>query len=338
MTAVASYLPSPTQGVFWLGPVPVRMYALCILSGIGAALWICGRRLEDRGYQREDALTVAWWAVPFGILGGRLYNVITSPQPYFGHHGNAWDAFAIWHGGLGIWGAVALGALGAYIGCRRTGITFLDFADSAAPGVILAQAMGRWGNYFNNELHGRATDLPWRLKIYEWDETRGHAVHDALGHPIVLGYYQPTFLYEAIFCLVIALFIVWLDRRRILGRGQSLFLYIMLYPIGRIFMEWMRDDPANRILGQRVNVWVCVLVFLGGLAGYLWARKHHPSGVREHIAERSTSPDVGDDADAGAAAGTRAEVAGDSVDGGGDTAQSPSDESTDDAVETPTSN
>lgn len=294
MNAEASYFPSPTVGVFWLGPFPIRMYALCILTGIVLAVWVAGRRMEDRGYQREDALNVAWWAVPFGIVGGRVYNVITSPQPYFGKNGNPWDAFAIWHGGLGIWGAIALGALGAYIGCRRHNIRFLDFADAGAPGVILAQAIGRWGNYFNNELHGRTTDLPWRLKIYQWDESAGHAVKDAAGHPIVAGYFQPTFLYESLFLLVIALIVVWLDRRYQLGRGKSFWLYVTLYPVGRIWMEWMRDDPANRIFGQRVNVWVCIIVFIGGLIGLIVCSRRHPNGPREPI--------PGADADSGAEA------------------------------------
>ncbi|GGB33343.1 prolipoprotein diacylglyceryl transferase [Flexivirga endophytica] len=299
MIAEGSYFPSPTVGVFWLGPFPIRMYALCILAGIVLAIWVTGRRMEDRGYQREDALNVAWWAVPFGIVGGRIYNVITSPQPYFGKHGNPWDAFAIWHGGLGIWGAIAIGALGAYIGCRRNNIRFLDFADAGAPGVVLAQALGRWGNYFNNELHGRTTDLPWRLKIYEWDETAGHAVKDSAGHPIVKGYFQPTFLYESLFCLVIALIVVWLDRRYRLGRGKSFFLYVTLYPIGRIWMEWMRNDPANHILGQRVNVWVCVLVFIGGLVGLVINARRHPDGEREPI-PGSTPTDDGAQPDAAA--------------------------------------
>jgi prolipoprotein diacylglyceryl transferase len=298
VTAEASYFPSPTVGVFWLGPFPIRMYALCILSGIVLAVWVAGRRMADRGYQREDALTVAWWAVPFGIIGGRVYNVITSPQPYFGKDGNPWDAFAIWHGGLGIWGAIALGALGAYIGCRRHHIRFLDFADSAAPGVVLAQAIGRWGNYFNNELHGRSTDLPWRLKIYQWDESAGHAVKDGAGHPIVDGFYQPTFLYESLFLLVIALVIVWLDRRYQLGRGKSFWLYVMLYPVGRIWMEWMRDDPANRILGQRVNVWVCILVFIGGLIGLIICSRRHADGAREPIPAADGDKDLGESPEA----------------------------------------
>ena len=283
MIAGSSYFPSPTVGVFWLGPFPIRMYALCILTGIVLAVWVAGRRLEDRGYKREVIYDIAWWAVPFGIVGGRIYNVITSPQPYFGKNGNPWDALAIWHGGLGIWGAIALGGLGGWIACRRKGVRFLDFADAGAPGVALAHAIGRWGNYFNNELHGRSTDLPWRLKVYQWDESAGHAVRDSAGHPIVAGYFQPTFLYESLFLLLLALLIVWLDRRYTLGRGRSFFLYVALYPCGRVWMELLRDDPANHILGQRVNVWVCLLVFIGGIIGYVLCARRFPNGVREPI-------------------------------------------------------
>jgi len=281
--AGSSYFPSPTVGVFWVGPFPIRMYALCILAGIVLAIWVTSRRLGDRGYRRDVIYDIAWWAVPSGIIGGRLYNIITSWQPYFGKNGNPWDALAIWHGGLGIWGAIALGALGGYVGCRRQGVRFLDFADAAAPGVIMAQALGRWGNYFNNELHGRATDLPWRLKVYQWDESAGHAIKDAAGHPIVAGYFQPTFLYESLFCLVIALIIVLLDRRYRLGRGRSFFLYVALYPCGRIWMELMRDDPANHILGQRVNVWVCLIVFVLGAVGYVMCARRHPNGEYEPV-------------------------------------------------------
>ncbi|MDN5804545.1 MAG: prolipoprotein diacylglyceryl transferase [Microlunatus sp.] len=309
MIAGSSYFPSPTVGVFWLGPLPIRMYALCILGGIVLAVWVTGRRLQDRGYRRDVVYDVAWWAVPFGIIGGRLYNIVTSWQPYFGKNGNPWDALAIWHGGLGIWGAIALGALGAYFGCRRHGVRFLDFADAAAPGVLLAQALGRWGNYFNNELHGGPSSLPWRLKVWEWDQSAGHAVKDAAGHPIVAGYFQPTFLYESLFCLLFALIIVVLDRRYKLGRGRSFFLYVALYPCGRIWMEWMRDDPANHILGQRVNVWVCLLVFIFGVIGYVMCARRHSNGAYDPISavaaaevvDGSPEPDevtAGQDADA----------------------------------------
>ncbi len=320
--ALVGYLPSPSVGVLWLGPIPIRGYALCILAGIVFAVWATGRRLEDRGYQREDALTVAWWAVPFGIVGGRLYNVITTPQPYFGENGNPWDAFAIWHGGLGIWGAIALGALGVWIGCRRNNIAFLDYADACAPGVIVAQAMGRWGNYFNNELYGHPTDVPWALKIYKWDESAGHAVRDAAGNPIVQGFFQPTFLYESLWCLIIAIVILYIDRRWLLGRGKSFALYVILYPVGRVFMELMRTDFANHILGLRVNIWVCILVFIGGVVIYVLCDRRHPNGIREGLLDRGSerSGDAGDSTDADEAQGAKAAKrtkGSDSVDSGG---------------------
>ena len=275
-----TYLPSPTEGVLWIGPLPLRAYALCILAGIGVAVWMTGRRMIPRGGTPEDVATIAWWAVPFGIAGGRIYHVITSPQAYFGSGGHPIDALKIWHGGLGIWGAVALGALGGWIGSRRAGVSFLDFADAAVPGVLLAQAMGRWGNWFNNELYGGRTDLPWKLQIHQWDESRGHAVGDD-GHAVVLGYFQPTFLYESIWCLLVAIAVLLLDRRLLLGRGRCFGLYIMLYPVGRIVFEFMRTDPANHILGLRVNVWVSILVFLGGSALFVWSGRRHADGVRE---------------------------------------------------------
>ena len=293
---MTAYLPSPTQGVLWIGPLPLRAYALCILVGIFVAIWIAGRRIAPRGGTVDDIYTVAWWAVPFGIVGGRVYHLITSPQAYFGKGGNPLDAFAIWHGGLGIWGAVALGAVGGWIGSRKAGISFLDFADAAVPGILVAQAIGRWGNWFNNELYGGRTDLPWKLRIHEWDDSRGHAVFQN-GHAVVLGYFQPTFLYEAIWCLLIAAAILAADRRLLLGRGRVLGLYVMLYPVGRIVFELMRTDPANHILGVRVNVWVCILVFIGGVAIFVWAGRRHPDGVREGFLERH--PDDESDAAAG---------------------------------------
>ena len=170
---MTSYIPSPTVGVLHLGPLPVRMYALCILIGIVVAVWLTGRRLVPRGGEPGQVLDVAAWAVLFGIVGGRLYHVITTPGPYWGAGGHPLDAVKIWQGGLGIWGAIALGALGAWIGCRRAGISFLAFADAAAPGVAFAQAIGRFGNWFNNELYGGPTTVPWGLQIHQWDQSAG---------------------------------------------------------------------------------------------------------------------------------------------------------------------
>ena len=270
LTALPLEFPSPTTGVWNLGPLPVRAYAMCILAGIVVAIWMTQKRLATRGGKPGQVLDISAWAVPFGIVGGRIYHLITSPQAYFGEGGNPWNAFRVWEGGLGIWGAIALGALGAYIGCRRQGVRFLDFVDAAAPGILVAQAMGRFGNYFNNEIHGSPTDLPWGLKVYEWDQAAGHAVLDANGNPVVLGVFHPTFLYEAVFCLLLAGLLIWLDRRHDFRRGQIFALYVAGYPIGRGVVEFMRTDDANHILGLRVNSWVSILVFLLGVFLYFW--------------------------------------------------------------------
>jgi prolipoprotein diacylglyceryl transferase len=260
---VRADLPSPAQGVWHLGPVPVRAYALCILAGIALAVWIADRRVIARGGPPGAALDVAAWAVPFGIVGARLYHVVTSPQAYFGSGGAPLDALKIWQGGLGIWGAVAGGALGAWFGCRRAGLQYSIFADAAAPGVAVAQAAGRFGNWFNNEIYGRRTDLPWGLKVHEWDSAAGRAVQDASGSPVLLpGTYHPTFLYEALWCLLVALVVVLADRRLRLDHGRSFALYVFLYTLGRFYFETLRIDPANLVLGHRVNEWVAVLVGL----------------------------------------------------------------------------
>jgi len=278
LSSMATELPSPSVGVWHLGPLPVRGYALCILAGIVVAVWLTQRRLSALGYRSGVAIDISAWAVPFGIVGGRLYHLVTTPQPYFGQGGDPWKALAIYEGGLGIWGAVALGAVGAWIGCRKNGVTFRDFADAAAPGVAIAQAMGRFGNWFNNEIYGAPTDLPWRLRIYEWDTGAGRAVVDAAGNPVVKGYFHPTFLYEAIWCLLLAAFLIWIGRRFTLKPGQVFAAYVMGYPIGRIVIESMRSDAANYILGQRVNTWVSVLVFLLGV--FLWWRFGQMPGGR----------------------------------------------------------
>jgi len=275
---VLTSIPSPTTGAWHLGPLTIHAYALCILAGIGLAIWLTGRRLEERGLSSEHTLDVAGWAVPFGIVGGRLWHVITSPQAYFGEGGHPLDALKIWQGGLGIWGAVALGALGAWIGCRRSGVPFLAFLDAAAPGVAFAHALGRVGNWFNNELYGPRTDLPWGLVIHRWDTAAGRAVTDADGKAVVLGTYHPTFLYELLFLVAIGVgLVVWDARRRAAGRplapGVVFASYVMAYPVGRVVMEFMRTDPANHLLGVRVNVWTCLVTFLIGLGLLLRFRR-----------------------------------------------------------------
>lgn len=273
MTPILAEIPSPTQGVWHLGPLPLRAYALCILAGILVAVWLTQRRLAARGGDPERVVDVAMWAVPFGIVGGRLYHVISSPQAYFGEGGHPLDAVKIWNGGLGIWGAVALGALGAWIGCRRSGVPYLDFADALAPGLLVAQAIGRWGNWFNNELYGGPTDLPWALRIHEWDAAAGEAVRDVSGQAVVLGHYHPTFLYESLWCLGVAALLVWANRRLDLRRGQVFALYVVGYTLGRVWIEMMRVDEANHVLGLRLNVWTSLLVLAFGLAWFVLARR-----------------------------------------------------------------
>lgn len=274
-----AFLPSPTQGVWYIGPLPLRAYALCILAGIIVATWWTGRRLATRGGRAEQAMDVAIWAVPFGIVGGRLYHVISSPQAYFGPGGVPLNAFKVWEGGLGIWGGVALGAVGVWVGCRRNGVSFGAFADSVAPPLAVAQAIGRFGNWFNNELYGGPTDLPWGVQIHQWDFAAGRAAVDASGNPIVIGTFHPTFLYEALWCLGVAAVLILLERRsdhrrasgrgrRGLALGQLFAAYVMAYTLGRVWIESLRVDEANHILGLRLNVWTSIIVFAIG-AG-LW--------------------------------------------------------------------
>jgi prolipoprotein diacylglyceryl transferase len=268
VTDAARYLaviPSPTRFAWFIGPIPIRAYALCIILGIVAACVITEIRMRRRGAPKYFVLDLVIWAVLFGIPGGRIYHVITSPDKYFGTGGHPIDALKVYDGGLGIWGAIALGALGAWIGCRRAGISFLAFADAAAPGVAFAQAIGRFGNWFNNELYGGPTTVPWGLEIHQWDQSAGKAVVDAAGKPVLLGVFQPTFLYESIFLVVLAVGLLVVDKRRSLAPGQLFGLYVAGYPVGRIVVEKLRTDEAELILGQRLNVWTSIVVFFLGV-------------------------------------------------------------------------
>ncbi|WP_432498111.1 prolipoprotein diacylglyceryl transferase [Kineococcus gypseus] len=277
-TALPAALPSPVQGVWHLGPVPLRAYALCILAGIVAGLWITSKRWSAKGGRADFPLDVAVWAVPLGVVGARLYHVLTSPDAYFGPGGQPLRALYVWEGGLGIWGAVAGGALGAWIACRRAGYRLAPFADAVAPGLLVAQALGRWGNWFNNELYGRATDLPWALTVHDWDESTGRALTGPDGAAVVLGTFHPTFLYESLWCLLSAAVIVLADRRLRLRRGQAFALYVVLYTAGRSVFEALRVDEAELIAGLRVNQWVSALVLLVALVALVRSRRRHGGG------------------------------------------------------------
>ncbi len=266
--ALHASIPSPSQGVWHLGPFPLRAYALAILVGILAALWIARRRWAERGGDPDTILEISFWAVPFGIVGGRIYHLITSPQAYFGEGGNPMRAFAIWEGGLGIWGAIAFGAVGAWIGAHRQGVRLAPFADAVAPGLLVAQAIGRLGNWFNQELFGGPTTLPWGLQV-------DPAVAEAAGHPAGT-LFHPTFLYEIVWNLAGAALLVWADRRFKLGYGRVFWLYVMVYTSGRLWIELVRIDEANHILGLRVNVWTSLLVGLGALVAFVLVGRRHP--------------------------------------------------------------
>ncbi|HEY0189107.1 MAG TPA: prolipoprotein diacylglyceryl transferase [Cellulomonas sp.] len=264
---IPAAIPSPSQGVWYLGPVPLRAYAFAILAGIVIAVLMTQRRWQDRGGDPDQVLEIAFWAVPFGIVGGRLYHVITSPDAYFGTGGDPWKAFAIWEGGLGIWGAVSLGAVGAYIGCRRSGVSFPVFADALAPGLLVAQAIGRLGNWFNQELFGGPTTLPWGLRIDDAHLPDGYASGTL---------FHPTFLYELLWNLAGAALLVWLDRRFRLGHGRVFWLYVVVYTTGRLWIELLRIDPAHTFFGVRVNVWTAIIVGLGALVAFVVVGRRHP--------------------------------------------------------------
>ncbi|WP_291377964.1 prolipoprotein diacylglyceryl transferase [Demequina sp.] len=270
--------PPPEWAVYHLGPLTVRAYSLWILAGIFFALWLTTKRWVARGGTAEVVGDVGFWAIPFGIVGGRIYHVISTPGPYFGDGGNPIDAFKIWEGGLGIWGAVAFGALGAYIGCRRHGVTFTAFMDAAAPGILVAQAIGRMGNYFNQELFGRPTDLPWAVRIDPAFRPEGFEQFST---------FHPTFLYEILWNLAGAALIIYLDRRLDLRGGRVFWLYVMVYVSGRLWIETVRIDTAVEVGGLRINVWVSIGVLLLAAAMYvMWGRRQarHPQLPRNQLA------------------------------------------------------
>jgi len=285
VTGVLASIPSPPVGVWYLGPVPVRAYALAILLGIVVAVWLGERRWRARGGEPGVVTDVAVWAVPFGVVGGRLYHVVSSPDAYFGPNGDLARIPQVWTGGLGIWGAIALGAVGAWIGCRRAGVRLPVFADAVAPGILLAQAIGRLGNYFNQELFGGPTDLPWALQI--------DPAHRPVGFEDVATFH-PTFLYEALWNVGAALLLIWLDRRYRLGHGRVFWGYIVLYTVGRTWIELLRVDPAEHVLGLRLNVWTSLLLCLVGVVGFLLSARLRPG--REESPYRRERLSMHDDA------------------------------------------
>ena len=271
-------IPSPSLSSFSVGPLTIHFYALCIITGIAAAIWIGRKRYANQGGNPDDVSEVAIWAVPFGIIGGRIYHVITSPAQYFGANGNPVDALRIWEGGLGIWGAISLGAAGAYLYFRthKTTLNFRQLLDSLAPGVVVAQAIGRIGNYFNQEVFGKPTELPWGLEIDPVNRPDGFESYAT---------FHPTFLYELLWCLVVAVLLIKLPGflKQITSKQGDVFaLYILGYTLGRVWIESLRIDEANLILGLRLNIWVSLIVLITASA-YLIASKRRGNTKENHI-------------------------------------------------------
>jgi prolipoprotein diacylglyceryl transferase len=237
----------------------LRAYAAAILLGAVVAVWLGDKRWVARGGRHGFVAAVAATAVPAGLVGARLYHVLTSDEAHYFSH--PLDALKVWQGGLGIWGGVAGGALGAWWVLRKHGVPFAAFADALAPCLPVAQAIGRIGNYFNQELYGKATNLPWALKI--------DSAHAPNG---VAGTFHPTFLYELLWDLGVAGLVLWADRRWRLGHGRAFALYVAAYCVGRFWIEALRVDEAHHILGVRLNDFTSALLFLAA-AGYLWARR-----------------------------------------------------------------
>ena len=269
------YIPSPSQSSFEVGPFTFHFYALCIIAGIAAAIWLGDKRMRAHDPALITVVSdVAVFAVPAGIIGGRIYHVLSSPSDFFGSTGSPLDVFAIWKGGLGIWGAISLGALGAYVGYRRVARTrpdiklphFLVFLDALAPGILFAQAIGRFGNWFNVELFGRPLDTWWALEV---------PVQKRPADLRAFETFHPTFLYEAIWCSLVAVTLILLSKR--LLAGQVFAIYIATYCLGRFFIESIRIDSANQFFGLRQNEWVSITVGALALAYFLRIRHNQKS-------------------------------------------------------------
>ena len=261
-------LPSPSNGVWHLGPIPIRAYGLIIACAILISVYWSARRYQKRGGDPDLFYDVALWAVPAGIVGARVYHVITSPDAYFGQGGKPLMAFAIWNGGLGIWGAVAGGALAAWLVVRHRGQRLGPIADSLAVPLLAAQALGRWGNWFNQELFGASTTLPWGLRIDNAHLPSGYASGTL---------FHPTFLYECLWNLAGVAVLLLIDRQIKVKSGQLFASYIMVYTLGRVWIEMLRIDDAHHFLGLRINVWTSIVVFSLGLMTFIIAGRRSAS-------------------------------------------------------------
>jgi prolipoprotein diacylglyceryl transferase len=261
-------IPTPTLSQFAIGPFTFHFYALCIIAGISIAIWLGDKRLrlygENSGVDLKGVVSeVSVIAVPSGVIGGRLYHVLTSPDAYFGPDGDVIAIFKIWKGGLGIWGAIAMGVLGAYLSYRNLSKkmdlpNFKIFLDALAPGILLAQAIGRFGNWFNGELFGRPLNSWWALEIPYKYRPKGYGLIET---------FHPTFLYEAICTTLLATILLKFGNRW--AAGSIFYIYIAGYSFARFFIEGLRIDQAHNLLGMRINQWVSLGVIALGLTLFI---------------------------------------------------------------------
>jgi prolipoprotein diacylglyceryl transferase len=266
--SVVTSIPSPPISNFQIGPLTIHFYALCIIAGIIVAVFMTNARLTKRGAEPWAVIDICLIAVPLAIVFARIYHVLTHFGFYFGPGANPLSALYIWQGGIAIYGALIGGAIGAWLGCRWTGIRFWTFADALAPGILLAQAMGRFGNWFNQELFGLPTDLPWGLEIARPNP----AVPVGLSDDVL---FHPTFLYEVIWNVLGVLFILWVGKRFTLQWGRLFAVYLMWYSAGRIVWESIRIDPSDIFLGLRTNVWAAIFgVVIGAAIFFIQKRRH----------------------------------------------------------------
>ncbi|KQZ84292.1 prolipoprotein diacylglyceryl transferase [Microbacterium sp. Root166] len=282
---VFASIPSPEVSSVQLGPLTIHFYALCIIAGIIAAVLLTNHRLTKRGAEPWVVIDIALLAVPLAIIGARIYHVVTHWGFYFGEGANPLSALYIWEGGIAIYGALIGGAVGAWLGCRWTGIRFWTFADALAPGLLLAQALGRFGNWFNQELFGLPTDLPWGLEI----------AFDNPAWPVGLPegtLFHPTFLYEVVWNLLGVAVLLWAGRAFHLQWGRLFGLYLVWYSAGRIVWESIRIDPSEIILGLRTNVWAAIIgVVLGLTIFFVQKRRHTGFEASPYVAGREWTPE-----------------------------------------------
>jgi prolipoprotein diacylglyceryl transferase len=259
-------IPSPATGNLHLGPLTIHMYGLMLLLGIVAATALTGYRWTRHGGEWDLVFRAAVWGVAFGVVGARIYHDVTSwdqvPHTW-------WGPFAVWRGGLGVWGGIGLGVVAGALVVRRAGASVTLMMDCVAPGLLLAQAIGRWGNYWNQELFGGPTSLPWGLEI-DPQHRPDNYLNQATFHP--------TFLYESLWDLSGVAMLLLVDRRFRIRRPALFFLYVAWYTFGRTFEELMRVDPSHHFLGERINFWVSLIVFAVSAATFVWLQFVRPAG------------------------------------------------------------